>query len=97
MLNGRTYVITDPGLVVAAQRASKTIAFTPFITNFTKAFIGADERQLESVTKDLVGENSAKGMVNSVNREMHRVLAPGPDLDQMNRTSEFATACKNCG
>jgi cytochrome P450 len=43
MLNGRTYVVTDPALAVAVQRASHTLDFDDLVAEFTPRLVGLNK------------------------------------------------------
>ncbi|KAI1343072.1 cytochrome P450 [Xylariaceae sp. FL0016] len=49
----RIYVVTEPGLAAAVQRASKSLSFTPLIPEATKRILGLDKATQSIVNRHL--------------------------------------------
>ena len=82
MLNGKVYIVTDPDLVSAVNRNSKTLAFNPFIAQLGKRITGHDEATSQIVQRNLNGE-SGFGYVIEVHDGIVAALAPGKNLEDM--------------
>ena len=82
MLNGKVYIVTDPDLVSAVNRNSKTLAFNPFIAQLGKRITGHDEATSQIVQHNLNGE-SGSGYVIEVHDGIVAALAPGKNLEDM--------------
>ncbi|KAJ7735875.1 hypothetical protein DFH07DRAFT_987132 [Mycena maculata] len=52
----RIYVVTDPALAAAVQRASETLSFTPLVPDLTKRVIGLDLDTVALLRQNLDGE-----------------------------------------
>ncbi|KAL9105199.1 MAG: hypothetical protein Q9187_008767, partial [Circinaria calcarea] len=99
MIGGKTYVVNSPDLVVAVQRNSKTLSFTPFIAQSAKRITLPSKEAWAALMKNLDGKEGDWGLNADTSRGMHAVLAPGKDLDDMNRamvTSVGASVDKLC-
>lgn len=85
-MNARTYVINEPSLVLAAEKASKTLTFHPFIAFFIPRLFGVGKREMDIVMQNIDLKEGNWGLSYETSHGMHAVMAPGPMLDQMNET-----------
>ena len=85
-LNKKTYVVNSPDLVIAVQRNTKTLSFSPVVAGFTKRFSGVGNASMAKVYDNLNGEAGHWGLVIDTHDSMYTALAPGVDLDRMSGT-----------
>ena len=85
MLGGKTYVVNSPDLVIAAQRSSKTLIFEPLSSYFAARVSHPSKEAIRILMKNLDGEAGEWGLLIDTLKGMHAALAPGSDLDNMNR------------
>ena len=86
MLNKKTYVVNSPDLILAVERASKTITLYPFIAMLSPRLFDADKRCMAIINENLNLENGPWGLCHDISHAMHAKMAPGADLDLMNKT-----------
>jgi hypothetical protein len=84
MLTGRSYVVTEPTLAVAVQRASSTLDFDELVVEMTPRLVG-----LNMETKALLADKTAKeeGRTRMVTKA-HSVIHPPLAAHQMSVISE---------
>lgn len=85
MLGGRTYVVNSPDLVIAVQRNSKTLSFTPLIAHSAERITLPSKEAWAALMKNLDGKEGDWGLNADTHKGMYAALAPGKDLDDMNR------------
>ncbi|KAF1918869.1 cytochrome P450 [Ampelomyces quisqualis] len=84
MLNGRSYVVTEPTLAVAVQRASSTLDFDELVVEMTPRLVG-----LGMETKALLADKTAKeeGRTRMVTKA-HSIVTPPLAAHQISVISE---------
>ena len=78
-------MVNSPDLVMAVQRNSKTLSFTPFIAHTAQRITLVSKEAWAALMKNLDGKNGDWGLSADTRKGMHAALAPGKDLDTMNR------------
>jgi len=74
----RIYVITDPSLATAVQRASKTLSFTPLVPRLTKRVLGLDHETFEITQQNLDPEpGEERGFIADIHDLVNASLASG--------------------
>ncbi|KAL9134788.1 MAG: hypothetical protein Q9175_004026 [Cornicularia normoerica] len=90
-LNKRTYVVNSADLVTAVERNEKTIAFFPFVSSLApRVFdLAPDSRAMGlikyNIDGKIVGKEGKVGVAHETHKGMHREMAPGPNLDRMEK------------
>ena len=84
-MNKKTYIIKDPDLIVAVERASKTLTFFPFISMMSPRLFDVGERPMSLIKKNIDLKDGRWGLCYETSQGMHAAMAPGRDLDSMNR------------
>ncbi|KAJ7169857.1 cytochrome P450 [Mycena filopes] len=80
----RIYVVTDPALAAAVQRASKTLSFTPLVPDLTKRVIGLDADTVELLRQNIDPEPSEPhGFLASMHDMLYTYLGPGEPLNAL--------------
>ena len=82
-LNKKTYVVNSPDLVIAVQRNSKTLAFSPVVAGFTKRYSGVCDATMAKVYDNLNGEAGHWGLVIDTHDATNSALTPGLRLDHL--------------
>lgn len=87
-LNKRTYIVSSADLVTAVERNQKTISFFPFVSAMSPRVF---DLHRHGSTMDIINQNLNKedgdwGLVHDTTKLMHAAMAPGPNLDRMNRS-----------
>ncbi|KAJ7721650.1 cytochrome P450 [Mycena maculata] len=77
----RIYVVTDPALAAAVQRASKTLSFTPLVPDLTKRVIGLDLDTVALLRQNLDPEpGEPHGFLADMHDMVYAYLGPGVPL-----------------
>ncbi|KAK3332098.1 cytochrome P450 [Cercophora scortea] len=81
----RIYIVTDPSLAAAVQRASRTLSFTPLIPDLTKRVLGLDDATVSIVRQNLdpVGAGDPRGFLADMHDLVYTSLSPGEALDEL--------------
>ena len=82
----KMYILNSLDLVAAVQRQPKTLAFPPIEAAMGKLLSGWSDEADKIVNTNVNGDEGDWGISMDTYREMKKALAPGPHLDQMNRT-----------
>ncbi|KAI1814269.1 cytochrome P450 [Poronia punctata] len=102
MPGSRIYIVTDPSLAAAVQRASKTLSFTPIIPEVTERVLGLDKATMEITRKNLdPGPGAEPGFLADIQEMVYAWFGPGDFLNDIsldavrelrNEAVSFATA-----
>lgn len=85
MFNKKVYVVNSPELIQAVDRAAKTLSLYPFIAMIGPRLMGADKEDMVIVNRNLNLEEGPWGLCYEISQGMHSTMAPGPNLDRMNK------------
>jgi cytochrome P450 len=92
--NSRIYIVTDPSLAAAVQRASKVLSFTPIIPEVTERILGLDKATKEIASKNLdPAPGEEKGFLADIQEMVYLWLGPGEYLGEI--TTEAAKELKS--
>jgi hypothetical protein len=81
MLNGRTYIVTDPALAAAVQRASRALSFAPLVPEIIHRVLGFDEAITNEMRADALKTEGDRGYIREVQDLVISSLSPGKELD----------------
>jgi cytochrome P450 len=80
----RIYIVTDPSLATAVQRASKTLSFTPLVPDITRRVLGLDHDTDAIVRQHIDPEpGQPRGFLADMHDMVYSYLGPGPALDEL--------------
>ncbi|KAM7195224.1 putative cytochrome p450 protein [Naviculisporaceae sp. PSN 640] len=80
----RIYIVTDPTLAAAVQRASKALSFTPLVPDLTKRILGLDSDTVKIVRQHLDPEpGQPKGFLADIHDMVYSYLGPGNELNEL--------------
>jgi hypothetical protein len=80
----RIYVVTDPTLANAVQRASKALSFMPLVPDITKRVLGFDAAHDTILRKDIDPEpGQPKGVLADLHDMVWNYLGPGQTLTDL--------------
>lgn len=88
MLSVKTYVVTAPDLVVAIQRNSKNLLFSPLVAAIIPRLHGYDKDVTSTITKNMKDENGEWANTHPMNMASYVHLLPGPNLNSMIRNMQ---------
>ncbi|KAJ6588899.1 cytochrome P450 [Mycena capillaripes] len=84
VLNSRIYIVTDPSLAAAVQRASKVLSFTPIIPEVTERILGLDKATVEIARKNLdPAPGEERGFLSDIQEMVYTWLGPGDYLSAL--------------
>ena len=89
MLNVKMYIINAPDLVVAVQRSSKNILFSPIVAGMIPRFFDVDKDVTSLTAKNMQDENGEWMNTHLMNKAYVHLL-PGPNLDIIIRKMQVA-------
>lgn len=91
--NSRIYIVTDPSLAAAVQRASKVLSFTPVIPEVTERILGLDKATKAIASKNLdPAPGEERGFLADIQEMVYSWLGPGEYLGEI--TTEAARELK---
>ncbi|KAL2015754.1 hypothetical protein VTK56DRAFT_4864 [Thermocarpiscus australiensis] len=77
----RIYIVTDPSLATAVQRASKTLSFTPLVPDITRRVLGLDHDTVAIVRQHIDPEpGEPRGFLADMHDMVYSYLGPGEAL-----------------
>ncbi|KAH8884603.1 cytochrome P450 [Thozetella sp. PMI_491] len=77
----RLYIVTDPSLAAAVQRASKALSFTPLVPDITKRVLGLDDTTVAIVRQNLDPEpGEPRGFLADIHDMVYNYFGPGESL-----------------
>ncbi|KXX75821.1 Cholesterol 7-alpha-monooxygenase [Madurella mycetomatis] len=80
----RIYVVTDPSLAAAVQRASRTLSFTPLVPDITQRVLGLDDDTVAIVRQHIDPEPSEpRGFLADIHDMVYSYLGPGEALNEL--------------
>lgn len=84
MPRSRIYIVTEPSLAAAVQRASKALSFTPIIPEVTERVLGLDEATMEITRKNLdPGPGDERGFLADIQDMVYAFFGPGSYLNEI--------------
>jgi len=89
----RIYVVTDPTVANAVQRASKALSFTPLVPDITKRVLGFDEAHHAIIAQHIDPEpGQPRGVLADLHDMVGGYLGPGQTLNELSlrASREFA-------
>ncbi|KAI8960458.1 cytochrome P450 [Daldinia sp. FL1419] len=90
----RIYVVTDPSLAAAVQRASRILSFNPVVPEVTQRVLGLDDATVEITRKNLdPGPGDERGFLPDIQDMVSVWLGPGEYLSEL--SLDAATEMKN--
>ncbi|KAB5566431.1 cytochrome P450 [Coniochaeta sp. 2T2.1] len=88
----RLYIVTDPSLAMAVQRASKTLDFTPLVPDITRRVLGLDEEAVEVMRRG-EGEDGG-GFLGGVRSVVYGALGQGRELEDLSLRAGRELSCE---
>ncbi|KAI6083282.1 cytochrome P450 [Hypoxylon rubiginosum] len=80
----RIYIVADPSLAAAVQRASKVLSFTPIIPEVTERVLGLDKATMEITRKNLdPAPGEERGFLADIQDMVYAWLGPGDYLSEL--------------
>ncbi|KAK4242789.1 cholesterol 7-alpha-monooxygenase [Achaetomium macrosporum] len=80
----RMYIVTDPSLAAAVQRASKTLSFTPLVPDITQRVLGLDDDTVTIVRQHIDPEpGEPRGFLADIHDLVYSELGPGETLNEL--------------
>ncbi|KAI0437448.1 cytochrome P450 [Xylaria telfairii] len=80
----RIYIVTEPSLAAAVQRASKALSFTPIIPEVTERVLGLDKATMEITRKNLdPGPGDERGFLADIQDMVYAFFGPGSYLNEI--------------
>ncbi|KAI0459103.1 cytochrome P450 [Xylaria acuta] len=80
----RIYIVTEPSLAAAVQRASKSLSFTPIIPEVTERVLGLDKATMEITRKNLdPGPGDERGFLADIQDMVYAFFGPGNYLNEI--------------
>ncbi|KAJ7038228.1 cytochrome P450 [Mycena alexandri] len=76
----RIYVVTDPALAAAVQRASKALSFTPLVPDLTARVLGIDSHAVEVLRQNI---DEPHGFLADMHDMLYTYLGPGEPLNAL--------------
>lgn len=96
----RIYIVSDPSLAAAVQRASKVLSFTPIAASVSERVLGLDEPTMEITRRNLdPGPGEERGFLADIQDMVYQWLGPGDYLTELSLDAatemrdEIAAAC----
>jgi cytochrome P450 len=81
--SSRIYIVTDPSLAAAVQRASKALSFTPLVPDVTKRVLGLDSHTVSQIRQNLDPEpGDPRGFLADMHDMVYTYLGPGELLNE---------------
>ncbi|KAI1494949.1 cytochrome P450 [Biscogniauxia mediterranea] len=84
--NSRLYIVTDPSLAAAVQRASRALSFTPVVPAATERVLGLDAATMRIVRRHLLDPgpgDDERGFLADIQDMVYARLGPGPYLGEL--------------
>ena len=81
----KMYIVTTPELIQAIQKQPKALAFPPLEAKFASKICGSSAGAHKIMMINVNGDEGDWGLSMDTYATMRASLAPGPDLDNMNR------------
>ncbi|GAP91250.2 putative cytochrome P450 [Rosellinia necatrix] len=80
----RIYIVTEPSLAAAVQRASKVLSFTPIIPEVTERVLGLDKATMDITRKNLdPGPGGKRGFLADIQDMVYVSFGPGAYLNEI--------------
>lgn len=87
IFKSRMYIVATPEWANAIHRAHKTIHFNTLIAQAMKSLFLMDDPTMDLINDNLNGENgNREGLMFEIHDMMQATLAPGRDLDDLNKS-----------
>jgi len=81
----KLYIVAKPALIQLIQKQSKALAFPPIAAEFASRVCGSSKEAHAILMKNVNGDEGEWGLSMETYECMRAALAPGADLDAMNR------------
>lgn len=86
MPGSRVYVVTDPSLATAVQRASKALSFTPLVADLTGRILALDAASVQICRQNLDPEpGEPRGVLADLHDLVYSYLGPGESLNALSK------------
>ncbi|KAI2610605.1 cytochrome P450 [Hypoxylon sp. NC1633] len=80
----RIYVVADPSLAAAVQRASRALSFTPIVPEVTRRVLGLDDATVAITRRDLdPAPGAPRGFLADIQDMVYERLGPGEYLAEL--------------
>jgi hypothetical protein len=80
----RLYIVTEPSLAAAVQRASRALSFTPIIPEVTERVLGLDKATMEITRRNLdPGPGDERGFLADIQDMVYAWFGPGDYLNEI--------------
>ncbi|KAI1268012.1 cytochrome P450 [Xylariaceae sp. FL1019] len=80
----RIYIVTEPSLAAAVQRASKVLSFTPIIPEVTQRVLGLDDATNEIARRNMdPGPGDERGFLADIQDMVYAYFGPGDYLNEI--------------
>ncbi|KAI0100258.1 cytochrome P450 [Nemania sp. FL0031] len=79
----RIYIVTEPSLAAAVQRASKVLSFTPIIPEVTERVLGLDKPTMDITRKNLDPGPGERGFLADIQDMVYAMFGPGSYLNEI--------------
>lgn len=87
IFKGRLYMVSSPEWSSAIQKSYKTLHFNTLIAQAMKNLFCMDDEAMKVINENLNGQNGTReGIMLEVHDMMGATLAPGKDLDDLNKS-----------
>ena len=95
----KMYIVTSPALIQAVQKQPKRLAFPPIEAKFASQICGSSPEAREIMIKNVNGDEGDWGLSMESYTAIKSALAPGAELDGMNRImiQNLASSLDNLG
>jgi cytochrome P450 len=91
----RIYIVTDPSLAAAVQRASKSLSFMPLVPDITRRVLGLPSDITAQIRQNLEPEpGEPRGFLAEIHDEVYAFLGPGEKLNQLSLSAARGLAAQ---
>ena len=87
ILRGRMYIVSSPEWAQTVHKSHKSLYFHTLVAQAMKNLFLMDEVAMKTINDNANGEDGTRrGILNEVHDNMYATLAPGPSLDELNKS-----------
>ncbi|KAI9669877.1 MAG: hypothetical protein M1831_006912 [Alyxoria varia] len=83
LLSGKTYVVSQPGIVNLVSRNAKTISWSPLVTEVGIRLTGASDEAREIIERNLDGSQGKDSYVGEIHDRSIAAMTPGPEMNRI--------------